>query len=75
VNQENETGSESNNDILAASLDRGDPLSLEPGLDEPRVDRARQTLVEDSDGTERTAGEDRRQLGSNRFDLGQLRHR
>ena len=74
VNEKNETGVESNNQILAASLDRVDPLALELSLDQARVDRACQTLVEDPNGAEGPAGEDRRQLSPHRLDLGQFRH-
>jgi hypothetical protein len=60
VNQENETGIESDNEILAASLDRVDPLAFELSLDDARIDRARQALIEDPNGSKRPAGEDRR---------------
>ena len=74
VNQENETGIESYNQILAASFDCGDPLAFQLRLDDTGVDRACQPLVEDTNGPERPAGEDSRQLAADRLDLGQLRH-
>jgi hypothetical protein len=74
VNQENETGSEPNNHILATSFDRDDSLVLELSLDNPRIEGARQAFVEDANGSERPAGEDRRQLAPDRLDLGKLRH-
>ena len=70
VNQENQSTLEPNNYILATSIDGSDTFPLDFDGHLTRVERPRQPLVEDLDRIEPPAGEDRRQLGSNGFDLG-----
>jgi hypothetical protein len=74
VNEQDETTLEPDNYILATAIDGSDALALELSGDLARVERSCQPLVEDVDGSELAAGEDRRQLGSDRLDLGQLGH-
>jgi hypothetical protein len=74
VNQENETAFEPDNYILATSIDGCDSLAFELSGDLPGVEGTRQAFVEDLDRHECPAGEDRRQLGPDRLDLGQLGH-
>jgi hypothetical protein len=74
VNQQDEIGVEPDNHILATSIDRRDALTFELGLHDSRIDWTRQPLVEDLDRCKCPAGEDRRQLGPDGLDLGQLRH-
>jgi hypothetical protein len=74
VNQQDETTLEPDNYILATPIDGLDALAFESCGHLPRIERARESLVEDLDRSERTAGEDRRQLGSDGLDLGQLGH-
>ena len=74
VNQENETAFEPDNYILATSIDGRDTLALELSRHLPGIERTSQPFVEDLDRDERPAGEDRRQLGLDRLDLGQFGH-
>ena len=74
VYKQNETAFEPDNYILATSIDSRDPLALELGGDLPGVEGTSQAFVEYLDRGELPAGEDRRQLGLDRLDLGQLGH-
>jgi len=74
VNEQNEIRIEPDNHLLATSIDGPDTLAFELGLDESRIDRTREPLVEDLDRFERPAGEDRRQLSSDGLDLGEFGH-
>jgi hypothetical protein len=74
VNQQDETAFEPDNYIVATSIDRCDPPALELSGYLAGVEGAREPFVEDLDRLERSVGEDRRQLGSDRLDLGQLGH-
>ena len=74
VNEENPTALESNNQILAPALERGDPLAGELGGDGGGVERPRQPLVEDLGLLDRAADELSLQSGPDRLDFGELRH-
>jgi hypothetical protein len=74
VNQENATGLEPKNQILAAPADARDALAMELRRDGDRVERTRQPRVRDLDAFEAPAGHDGLQPGANRLDLGQLGH-
>ena len=53
VDQERAPRLEPNNQVLAAPVDRDDPLALELARDLDRVERARQARVDDLDPLER----------------------
>ncbi len=74
VNQEYATAFEPKNQILAATLDRLDPLTLEVRRDRARLERPGQPFVEDVDPLERAAGEGWGEPAANSLDLGQLGH-
>jgi hypothetical protein len=74
VNQQDETAVEPDNYILATSIDRRNAFALELSGDGTGIEGAREPLVEDLDRSEHFASEDRRQLDSDRLDLGQLGH-
>src|SRR5829696_1577003 len=74
VDQERTTGFESDNQILAASLDGRDGLSLQLGRDLAWLDGPCHARIEDLDTVEPPADEDGLEANSNRLDLGQLRH-
>ena len=74
VNQEHTSGFEPNNQILAASLDGRDGLSLELRRDLAWLDGPRHARIEDLDTVEPPAGEDWLEASANRLDLGQLGH-
>jgi hypothetical protein len=69
VNQENATALESNNQILAATLDRCDPFAFELGRDCHGVVRSCQSAVEDGDALELPPDEKRLQVRADRLDL------
>jgi len=75
VNEQNATGFESHNHILATALHRRDALPDELGRHLGRLVRTNESRVGDLDGLEPPAGEDRRELRANGLDLGQLGHR
>jgi hypothetical protein len=74
VDQENTTGFESNNQILATAIDGGDSLSLQLGGHAGGVERAGKTRVEDLHVFQQAAYEHRLQPHSNRLDLRKLGH-
>jgi len=74
VNQETATALEPKNQILAATIELGDPLADQLGLDEPRVVRSRQPWVGDLHRLESPSRDDRLEPATNRLDLGQLGH-
>jgi hypothetical protein len=74
VNQQNQTAFEPDNYILASSIDGRDLLAFELSGDLPGIEGTRQAFVENLDRDELPAGEDRRQLGPDRLDFGQLGH-
>lgn len=65
---------EPENQILATAANVGDPLSLQGGRDRLRRFRACEADVEDGDALEATPREGGCQPGTNRLDLGKLRH-
>src|ERR671910_2996659 len=74
VDQEDTTRFEPDNQILAASLDGRDGLSLELRCDLAWLDGPRHARIEDLDTVEPPADEDGLEANSNRLDLGQLGH-
>src|SRR5215218_7835133 len=74
VDQESATGFESNNQILAATTERRDTLGDQLGCDLARVERARQTRVEDFDVVEAAAEEHGLEPATDGLDLRQLGH-
>jgi hypothetical protein len=74
VNQENTTGFEPNNQILAATIERRDALPFELGGDGRRLERTHESGVVDLDTLEATADEVRLERETDRLDLGQLGH-
>jgi hypothetical protein len=74
VNQENATGFESNNYILATALNRSDAFTREFGRHLSRLVGTDEPRVEDLDRLELPAGEHGREACANGLDLGQLGH-
>ena len=74
MNQEHTSGFEPYNQILAASLDGRNGLSLELRRNLAWLDGPRYARIEDLDTVEPPAGEDWLEASSNRLDLGQLGH-
>ena len=74
VDQEHTIRFEPDNQILAASLDGRDSLSLQLGRDLAWLDGPRHARIEDLDTVEPPADEDGLEANSNRLDLGQLGH-
>src|SRR5206468_5903314 len=74
VDQENATGFESDNQILAAALQRSDPLALELRGDRERLERPDEPRVVDLDALERAADDVRLECETDRLDLGELGH-
>jgi hypothetical protein len=70
VNQERTTGFESNNQILAATVDCLDTLTGQLGGDPERVVRAREARVEDLDVVEAATLEHRLEPATDGLDLG-----
>ena len=70
VNQESATSFEPNNQILAAAMERCDPLSLELGGHSGGVERPGETRIEDLDALEPAAQELRLEPQTDRLDLG-----
>lgn len=75
VDQEHTTGFEPNNQILAASLDGRDGLTLEFCCDLTGLDGPGHAWVEDLDTVESPTDEEGLESNANRLDLGQLGHR
>ena len=74
VNQQNSTGLEPDNQILAAAIDGRDSLAFELGGHTGRVERAGQARIEDLDALEAPADERRARACADGLDLGQLGH-
>ena len=74
VNQENATGLEPNNQILAAAFERRDAFTLELCCDRDWLERAHQSRVVDLDLLEAPADDVRLERETDRLDLGKLRH-
>jgi hypothetical protein len=70
VNQENPTAFEPKNQILSATVDRRDALTLELGRDLERVERADEPGVCDLDTLEGPTDEMRLELPADSLDLG-----
>src|SRR5689334_13451937 len=75
VDEQNATGFESNNHILATALNRSDTLARQLGRHLGRLVGTDEPRVRDLDRVEPSPGEDRRELRANRLDLGELGHR
>src|ERR687895_1261413 len=74
VDQEYTTGTKPNNQILAASLEGLDDLSVQLGRDLVGIERPRQPRIGDLDPLEPPPQECRLEARANRLDLGQLGH-
>ena len=74
VHQERTTRLEPNNQILAAPVERGDPLSLQLGDDLQRLERTYDACVEDVDTLEAASDERRLEPAADDLDLGELGH-
>jgi hypothetical protein len=74
VHQERTTRLEPDNQILAATIDQGDPLAVELSRHLERLERTRQPRIVDSDVLEDPALEHRRKPPADGLDLGQLGH-
>jgi hypothetical protein len=74
VDQESATGVEPNNQILAATLQRGNALAFELGGHRTRLEGADETRIVNLDSLERAANEVRLEREPDRLDLGQLGH-
>jgi hypothetical protein len=74
VDQEHTTGFEPNNQILAASLDGRDGLTLEFCCDLTGLDGPGHAWIEDLDTVEAPTDEEGLEANANRLDLGQLGH-
>ena len=70
VNQENATSPEPNNQILAATIESGDPFPFELGGHFDRVDRPCDARIEDLDALEAAPDELRLKTSSDGLDLG-----
>ena len=75
MDQENATALEPDNQILAATLDRRDPLAFELGRHLGRLVRTRQPRVGDLDPLEAPPDERGLELPADGLDLGQLGQR
>ena len=75
VNQENATAFEPNNQILAAAIERPDPLSFELDGDSGGIHGPREARVENLDMLEAAADELGLESCPDGLDLGKLRHR
>ena len=74
MNQENSTALESNNQILAATLDARHTLSLKAAGDGGGLVRPHKAGVRDVDALEAPTDETWLELRTDGLDLGQLRH-
>ena len=74
VNQENATAFEPDNQILAAAIERGDPLALELGGHSGGIGGPGEAWVEDPDVLETAADELGLESCPDGLDLGKLRH-
>ena len=74
VNQETATALEPKNQVLAATIERLDPLADELRLDEPRVLGPGEPRVGDLHRLESPPDDSRLEPEANRLDLGQLGH-
>ena len=74
VDQEYTTGTEPQNQILAAPLHGVDDLALELCGDLSRLDGAGDARIEDLDSLEPSSHEHRLEVSANRLDLGELGH-
>ncbi len=75
VDEQNAIGFEPDNQILAAALDRRDPLTLELCRHLGRLVGSHEPRFVDLDPLEATACERGLELRAHRLDLGQLGHR
>jgi hypothetical protein len=74
VDQQHTTGLESNNQILAASLEGRDGLSFQLRRDLAWLDRSGHARIEDLDTVEPPTDDEGLEARANRLDLGQLGH-
>jgi hypothetical protein len=74
VDDERPSAREPPEQVLAAPLERHDPLADERARDEAGVDRPGETRVDDLGPLDRGALEHGRQPAADRLDLGKLRH-
>lgn len=75
VDQESTTGLETDNQILAAAIDRGDAFVLQLGRNLDGVERSRQPRVGDVDMLEAAARQLRFEPAADGLDFRKLRHR
>ena len=75
VNQESATSLEPDNEILAAAIDRHDPLALQLSRDLDGVERARQARVGDVDALEAPPDQAGLESATDGLDLRELGHR
>jgi len=75
VHQERATRLEPNNQILAATIDQSDALTLQLSRNVDRIERARQPRIRDPNLLEDPTLEHGRKPPANGLDLGQLGHR
>jgi hypothetical protein len=74
VNQENATGLEPNNQILATAIDRDDSLAFQLCGHSGGVERAGEARIVDLDALETPTHQERLEPCSHGLDLGQLGH-
>ena len=74
VNQESPSRLEPNDQVLAATIDDRDGLTVELTRDLVRVERTREPRVENANVLESPPLQDRRERPPDRLYLGQLRH-
>jgi hypothetical protein len=74
VDQQNSTGIESDNQILASAIDGGDSLPFQLDGHTGGVERAGETRIEDIDALQAPAHECRLESCADGLDLGQLGH-
>ena len=75
MNQESPSRLEANNQILAAPVNRDDPLALELSSDLAGIERTREPRIRDLDALEPPPLEDGDESAPDALDLGQLGHR
>jgi hypothetical protein len=74
VNQENSTTLEPNNQILAATTETGDALTLDLLGDLVRMERPSQSWIADRGALDPPSDDERLESATDRLDLGELRH-
>ncbi len=74
VNQESAVALEPENQVLAATIDRRDALTLDLGRHDIRRERPNEPRIEDRCVLDPCTSENRRDLPAHRLDLGKLGH-